>query len=100
MSPLAAELVAFNDFGRDTIHFPLQDAAVSVPVYVNEFWTAKQRAAHSLHEISYRACFKPQLPRFFIERLTQPVGAVAGQTSIPSAASCCSHAYARPRSQT
>jgi len=25
-----------------------------------------------LHEISYRACFKPQLPRFFIERLTQP----------------------------
>jgi hypothetical protein len=26
--------------------------------------------ASSLHEISYRACFKPQLPRFFIERLT------------------------------
>src|SRR6185503_17923684 len=24
------------------------------------------------HEISYRACFKPQLPRFFIERLTAP----------------------------
>jgi hypothetical protein len=23
---------------------------------------AKQRAANSLHEISYRACFKPQLP--------------------------------------
>src|SRR5262249_8481328 len=23
-------------------------------------------------EISYRACFKPQLPRFFIERLTAP----------------------------
>ncbi|OGG46072.1 MAG: DNA modification methylase [Candidatus Handelsmanbacteria bacterium RIFCSPLOWO2_12_FULL_64_10] len=39
--------------------------------FVNEFWTAKQRAAHSLHEVSYRACFKPQLPRFFIERLTQ-----------------------------
>src|SRR5207253_10193136 len=38
----------------------------------NEFWTAKQCAAHSLHEISYRACFKPQLPRFFIERLTDP----------------------------
>src|SRR6266705_2919031 len=28
--------------------------------------------ASSLHEVSYRACFKPQLPRFFIERLTQP----------------------------
>ena len=41
-------------------------------MFVNEFWTARQRAAHSLHEISYRACFKPQLPRFFIERLTGP----------------------------
>lgn len=36
----------------------------------NEFWTAKQRQANSLHEISYRACFKPQLPRFFINLLT------------------------------
>ena len=34
--------------------------------------TARQRQASSLQEISYRACFKPQLPRFFIERLTQP----------------------------
>jgi hypothetical protein len=46
-----------------------------VPTFVNEFWTSRQRAAHSLHEISYRACFKPQLPRFFIDRLTEP-GAV------------------------
>ena len=43
-----------------------------VPVFVNEFWTARQRQASSLHEVSYRACFKPQLPRFFIERLTRP----------------------------
>jgi hypothetical protein len=41
-----------------------------VPTFTNEFWTARQRAAHSLHEVSYRACFKPQLPRFFIEQLT------------------------------
>jgi DNA modification methylase len=40
--------------------------------YINEFWTAKQRDASSLHEISYRACFKPQLPRFFIQLLSQP----------------------------
>jgi hypothetical protein len=40
--------------------------------FVNAFWTAGQRAAHSLHEISYRACFKPQLPEFFIARLTAP----------------------------
>lgn len=36
------------------------------------FWTVRQRQACSLHEVSYRACFKPQLPRYFIERLTQP----------------------------
>jgi hypothetical protein len=47
-------------------------ALLRVKTFTNEFWTAKQRAAHSLHEISYRACFKPQLPRFFIDRLTQP----------------------------
>ncbi len=40
--------------------------------FVNEFWTSGQRQAHSLHEISYRACFKPQLPEFFIARLTDP----------------------------
>jgi hypothetical protein len=45
---------------------------IEVPTYVNEFWTSRQRAAHSLHEVSYRACFKPQLPRFFIDRLTDP----------------------------
>ena len=37
----------------------------------DEFWTAKQRQANSLHEISYRACFKPQLPNFFIEKFTK-----------------------------
>ena len=38
----------------------------------NEYWTSAQRQAHSLHEISYRACFKPQLPGFFISRLCKP----------------------------
>mgnify|MGYP000961847512 CR=1 FL=1 len=42
----------------------------SVPKYINEYWTAKQRQSNSIHEISYRACFKAQLPRFFIELLT------------------------------
>lgn len=46
--------------------------AEAIPYYVNAFWTAGQRRAHPLHEISYRACFKPQLPAFFIDRLTQP----------------------------
>jgi DNA modification methylase len=37
-----------------------------------EFWTNKQRQASSIHEISYRACFKPQLPDYFIDRFTNP----------------------------
>ena len=40
--------------------------------FTGEYWTSKQRQASSLHEVSYRACFKPQLPRFFIETLTNP----------------------------
>ena len=45
--------------------------SVTVPKYTNEFWTSRQRQASSIHEISYRACFKPQLPRFFISLLTR-----------------------------
>lgn len=40
----------------------------SVPIRVGEFWTSKQRDCHSIHEISYRACYKPQLPGFFIRQ--------------------------------
>ena len=40
--------------------------------FIGEFWTSRQRQASSLQEVSYRACFKPQLPRFFIERFSQP----------------------------
>ena len=42
------------------------------PVLTREFWTARQRQAANLHEVSYRACYKPQLPRLFIEKLTVP----------------------------
>jgi hypothetical protein len=45
--------------------------SAAVPKYTNEFWTSRQRQASSIHEISYRACFKPQLPRFFIDLLTR-----------------------------
>jgi hypothetical protein len=47
-------------------------ATAPIAIYGGEFWTAKQRQAARLHEVSYRACFKPQLPAFFIERLTAP----------------------------
>jgi hypothetical protein len=74
---LAEELAAFRHFGQPTRQLATPAATrdgltLSVPTYVNEFWTAAQRAANRLHEVSYRACFKPQLPRFFIQRLTRP----------------------------
>ena len=72
---LSRDIQRFDQFGASTAegrttveagpHGPL-----AVPTYTNAFWTSRQRAAHTLHEISYRACFKAQLPRFFIERLT------------------------------
>lgn len=40
-------------------------------VFRGEFWTNSQRQGHSLHEVSYRACFKPQLAAFFIERFSR-----------------------------
>src|SRR6266705_1020670 len=65
------ELASFRQFRTSTQVTSMGEDKDAVPVFINEFWTSKQRAASSLHEISYRACFKPQLPRFFIERLTQ-----------------------------
>jgi hypothetical protein len=47
-----------------------------LPVEEGEFWTARQRAALALHEVPYRACFKPQLPAYFIERHSKPGDAV------------------------
>jgi DNA methylase len=69
---LLDELTSFREFQTRTEVRSLGEGKGTVPVFINEFWTSKQRAASSLHEISYRACFKPQLPRFFIERLTEP----------------------------
>lgn len=61
-------IVAFAEFGAAT------DVTIDcgIPYYANAFWTAGQRQAHAIHEVSYRACFKPQLPAFFIDRLTVP----------------------------
>lgn len=63
---------AFRGSGQATESF----AEGGIPYLVNAFWTAGQRQAHAIHEISYRACFKPQLPEFFIARLTRPGEAV------------------------
>jgi hypothetical protein len=66
-APFLDQVRAFCAFGQPTI----EAHEGAIPYLVNEFWTAGQRQAHSLHEVSYRACFKPQLPAFFIERLTR-----------------------------
>jgi hypothetical protein len=50
----------------------LETDEAGIAYFVNEYWTSGQRQGHNLHEISYRACFKPQLPEFFITRLTRP----------------------------
>ena len=74
---IVRELRAFTWNGRATKRAVTsvglaKSRPIVVETFVNEFWTSKQRAAHSLHEVSYRACFKPQLPRFFIDRFTAP----------------------------
>jgi DNA methylase len=65
---LVDDLLAFRDFGRGTQAF----VEAGIPYFVNQYWTSAQRRSHSLHEISYRACFKAELPRFFIDRLAAP----------------------------
>lgn len=67
---LHRDIVSFDRYDKATEILEFSTSGRRIPVYINEFWTSRQRAAHSLHEISYRACFKPQLPRFFITRLT------------------------------
>lgn len=61
----------FTPSGKKTIIEYVEIEGQKIPKYVNEFWTSKQRKANSIHEISYRACFKPQLPHFFINLLTK-----------------------------
>lgn len=66
-SDILQQLEVFRYAGKSTV----VEERAGVPFFFNEFWTARQRQAHSIHEVSYRACFKPQLPEFFISRLTQ-----------------------------
>lgn len=63
-------LFSTDDAGLTKVHNVCTSGS-TVPAFVNEFWTAKQRQSSSIHEVSYRACFKAHLPRFFIELLTR-----------------------------
>ncbi len=82
-------------------------------VISGSFWTSRQRGANSLHEISYRACFKPQLPEYFISRYTRPghlvldpfagrgttalVSALLGRFAISNDANPLSRVFTEPR---
>ncbi len=72
LGELQEELRGFCRFGSATLVRKLEVDNHRIPMFVNEFWTARQRAANSLHEVSFRACFKGELPGFFLERLTAP----------------------------
>ena len=101
MSTSAANPAAFSDAEIVDIHGepvpvnhlpPSQTGLIdSLAVYEAEFWTAKQRQSLSLHEVSYRACFKAQLPGYFINRYSKPGDIVydpfsgRGTTAIESA---------------
>src|SRR5712691_10664140 len=70
---------SFVDLVRTFSELGQPSAAVQaggINYLINEFWTAGQRQAHSIHEVSYRACFKPELPEFFIRRLTKRTDAI------------------------
>ena len=77
MCDFTQDLRSFRESGKKTQVAEILAATfggepLCVPTYANEFWPRNQRDNHSLHGISYRPWFNPQLPRFFIQRLTQP----------------------------
>ncbi len=78
MTDFIKQIESFDDNAArvKTVAETIETGGLKTKRFVNEFWTAKQRQGHSLHEISYRACFKAELPRFFIERLTNKGDAV------------------------
>ena len=63
--------------GNTVVASPLEilegksDTGPAHDVITSEFWTSGQRQGSNLHEVSYRACFKPQLPEYFIERFSE-----------------------------
>jgi len=67
------ETSGLNSFPGEkrTLVEEMQIGGLCFPKYINEFWTSKQRQGSAIHQISYRACFKSQLPRFFINLLTE-----------------------------
>lgn len=59
-----------NSNKKTTLIEPFKVNEIKTYKFYNEYWTSEQRKSSSIHEISYRACFKAQLPHFFISLLT------------------------------
>ncbi|MSP01917.1 MAG: site-specific DNA-methyltransferase [Acetobacteraceae bacterium] len=92
------DIVTFPDLLREFTYTgapTLETLDDGIRYFVNEYWTSGQRQSHKLHEISYRACFKPELPEFFIDRLTATGDTVydpfsgRGTTALQAALSRC-----------
>lgn len=94
-SPKLSEKVLPADLENFQISTAESPDGVAFERIQGEFWTSAQRQASNLHEVSYRACFKPQLPAFFINRFAEPGDLVydpfsgRGTTAIEAAMSGC-----------
>jgi len=74
--PVGDDLVHYLSTFRSPVGLPTGLEVMTIGPFTarkftSEFWTSRQRQAAPIHEVSYRACFKPQLPRFFIDLLTR-----------------------------
>jgi DNA modification methylase len=48
----------------------ISNDVISLQAVRGKFWNNEGRGYSKLHQYAYRACFRPELPRFFIEHLT------------------------------
>jgi len=59
----------FNQYGSTT-RTEYLNLAFRVPRYINEYWSSSPVPTNKIHQVSYRACFKSHLPKFFIDLLS------------------------------
>lgn len=88
------EVRAFSAFNKATEAGIIGD----IPYFVNQFWTSVQRSGPDIHQVPYRACFKPSLADFFIGLLSRPEDTVhdpfMGRGTVPVQAGLMGrHAY-------
>lgn len=66
------ELVIKGNYEQFELKLDIGNRQLKLPVFVGKFWDDRQRQSNPIHEIPYRGCFKSELPKFYIERLTNP----------------------------